>query len=63
MKKLAMVFMAAAMSFGLAGCIEDDNSDQCSYYGTSGGCSSSIPYSCPNSNYCSSSSTCSNLSC
>lgn len=39
------------------------SSSSCSYYGTSGGCYSSAPYSCPASNYCSSSSTCSNLSC
>jgi len=39
------------------------NASACSYYGTSGGCYSSAPYSCPNSNYCTSSSTCSNLSC
>jgi len=64
MKKLAMVVMAAAMSFGLTGCIDDlFGSDDCSYYGTSGGCSSSIPYSCPSSSLCSSSPSCSNINC
>lgn len=61
MKSLAAVFMAGMMSMGMMGC--DDNSDECSYYGTSGGCYTDIPYSCPNSNECSSSSSCSNLSC
>lgn len=35
----------------------------CYFAGTSGGCTSSIPYTCTASSYCSSSSTCSNLSC
>lgn len=62
MKKMAIALMAAAMSFGLTGCLDD--SDDCSYYGTSGGClNPSIPYSCPGSSQCSSSPSCSNISC
>lgn len=34
----------------------------CFFAGTSGGCTTSIPYTCNNSSSCSSSSTCSNLS-
>ncbi len=34
----------------------------CFFAGTSGGCSSSTPYTCNNSSFCSSSSSCSNLS-
>jgi len=35
----------------------------CRYYGPTEGCVDSIPYSCPNSSYCSSSPTCENISC
>ena len=61
MKKLIIAVFGAAMAFGMTGCFDDSNN--CSYYGTSGGCSSTIPYSCPESNQCSSSSTCSNIGC
>jgi len=38
MKKLAMVLMAAAMSFSLTACIDDDAGGSCGSYGS---CSSS----------------------
>ena len=53
MKKLAMLLMAGVMSFGLTGCLDDVvGSNDCSYFGNSGGCTSSFPYSCPQANNC-----------
>jgi len=62
MKKLVMIAFAAAMSFGLTGCIDElFGTDDCTYFGNTGGCDYDFPYSCSQASKCyTSSSACSN---
>ena len=53
MKSIVMVLMAAVMCFGLTGCLDDVvGSNDCSYFGNTGGCDYTYPYSCSQASKC-----------